>query len=392
MRQLLSGNEAAAVAVRLARPHVIPTYPVTPQAPLLAHLARDVAAGRLESKFLNMESDQSAIAAAVGASLGGARVFTASSSQGLAYMHEHLFYASGLRLPIVMAVVTRALSAPHCRFADHNDALAQSTTGWIQLFCEDAQEILDNCLMLFRLCEHSQVLLPAMACYEAYVHSHTWEAVEVPNEDKVASFLPAPTVSWTVLDPDQPRTVNPATPERFYMEARYRQAEAMRNSADVLETIVSEFREFFGRDYHGLVETWPDGDAEIFVVAMGSIVRTARGAVRRLREEGTRAAVLKVRAYRPFPALEVRRLLQGARAVVVIDRDNIPGGDAALHLAVRAALYGVASPPRVLGFVAGLGGRDVTIGQILQVVEQAMAGGARGWDIEREGWIGLRNG
>lgn len=363
--ELLTGNEAAARAVRFAKPQVIPTYPITPQSPMLATIANDIETGMLKAEFLNMESDYAAMAAAVGASLGGARVYTATNSQGLLLMAEHLYTASGSRCPIVMAVVNRAISVPHSRYADHNDALAVNRAGWIQLFCEDAQEILDTGIQLFKICEDPRVRLPGMFCYESFIHSNTAEGVAVPGAKAVDGFLGRPRVE-ALLDPSAPRSLNPPTPPEWYTEFKYAEHQAMDAALRVIEEIGEAYAGAFGTKPRGLIET-TDPSGRAVVLCMGSIAKTARRAVRELRAEGVPASLLKIRAYRPFPREAIREALRAAEVVIAIDRNCAAGSVGALYEEIRSVLYGSSSPPRIVGVIAGLGGRDVTVRQVKEI-------------------------
>ncbi len=385
--ELLSGNEAAARAVRLAAPQVIPVYPITPQSPLLASLASDVERGLLKADLLNTESDYAAMAAAVGASLGGARVFTATNSQGLLFMAEHLFTASGSRCPIVMAVVNRALSVPHSRYADHNDALAVNRAGWIQLFCEDTLEILETCLQLFRICEDPRVRLPGMVCYESFIHSNTAEGVAVPETRAAGRFVGPPRVE-ILLDPADPRALNPPTPPEWYTEFKVAEHRAMEAALHVIPEVGRAYAEAMGTAPRGLLEV-TEGSGGTVVVCMGSLARTARRAVADLRAEGVAARLLKLRAYRPFPREAIRQALAGAEQVLTLDRNCAAGATGALYEEVRSALYGMPRAPRVAGVIAGLGGRDVTPAQIADAVRRAAKGSPPFDAPDAIDWLGV---
>lgn len=389
--ELLTGNEAAARAVRLSKPQVIPTYPITPQSPMLALIAKDIETGSLKAEFVNMESDYAAMAAAVGASMGGVRVYTATNSQGLLLMAEHLFTASGSRCPVVMAVVNRAISVPHSRYADHNDALAVSRSGWIQLFCEDAQEIIETAIQLFKICEDSRVRLPGMFCYESFIHSNTAEGVAVPDAKAVDRFLGRPRVE-ALLDPSQPRSLNPPTPPEWYTEFKYTQHQAMEAALRVIPEVGEAYAAAFGTRPRRLIDTTEPAGRSV-LVCMGSIVKTARRAVRELQAEGVSTRLLKIRAYRPFPREAIREALRGAEVVITIDRNSAAGSHGVLYEEIRSVLYGSSPPPRVVGVIAGLGGRDVTVGQIKEVTRKAFK---RESPFDKDGdvidWLGLDRG
>lgn len=389
--ELLTGNEAAARAVRLAKPQVIPTYPITPQSPMLGVIAKDVEMGLLKAEFLNMESDYAAMAAAIGASLGGTRVFTATNSQGLLFMAEHLYTASGSRCPIVMAVVNRAISVPHSRYADHNDALAVNRAGWIQLFCEDAQEVLDTAIQLFKICEDARVRLPAMVCYESFIHSNTAEGVVVPDPKAVDRFLGRPHV-LALLDPSEPRSLNPPTPPERYTEFKFAEHQAMEAALRVIPEVGKAYAEAVEGKRQGLIET-TEPAGRCVLASMGSIAKTARRAVRELQAEGVSASLLKIRAYRPFPRQAIREAIRGAEVVIAIDRNCAAGGHGVLYEEIRSALYGSSEPPRVVGVIAGLGGRDVTVRQVKELTRKALKREAP-FDKEEDAidWLGLDRG
>lgn len=392
-KPLLSGNQAVGQTVVLCRPQVVSVYPITPQTTLLHEIAKLVSQNSLAMDFLSMESDQSAIAGAIGSSLVGARVFTASNSQGLAYMNEHIFYASGLRLPIVMAVVNRALSSPHCRWADHNDALSQSNAGWIQVFCENVQEAVDMCIQLFRICEDERVLLPAMFSYEAFIHSHTWEAISMPEQAMVDSFLgkrESGVESRPILDPDSPLTFNPANSPDYYMDFKFRVHNSMRGALDVIKEVGRHFGEIFGRDYSQPIDTYNCKRAEVVVVTMGSIASTAKETIDSLKEEGKPVGLVKVRIFRPFPKQELLKVLLDKKRVIVIDRNCSPGADGILYTEIRSALAQEEKIPAVYGVVAGLGGRDVNIANIREIITKAMY--TPQWFTRQNGsvWYGIR--
>ncbi|MBI2080644.1 MAG: hypothetical protein HYT86_02790 [candidate division NC10 bacterium] len=367
--ELLTGNQATARAVRLAGVQVIPIYPITPQSAMLGEIVRDVEQGRFPCEFINMESDYAAMAAAIGASLGGTRVFTATNSQGLLFMAEHLYTASGSRCPIVMAVVNRGISVPHTRYADHNDALAVSRAGWIQVFCEDAQEVLDTCLHLYKVCEDPRVRLPAMFCYESFIHSNTAEGVAVPDPEAVVRWLGPPRVE-ALLDPADVRGLNPPTPPEWYTEFKYAEQQAMTRALTVLPEVAAAYADAFGAPPRGLLDV-TEGERRCVLVTMGSLAKTARRAVRELAAEGVPAALCKIRVYRPFPVEALREVLAGAEVVVTLDRNCATGAHGALYEEVRSALYGLPRPPRVHGVIAGLGGRDVTVSQLKDLIQRA---------------------
>lgn len=384
----LTGNQAAAEAARLARIEVFPAFPITPSYPVMTYIADMIDKGRMKCNFLRVESDHSALAAAVGSSLGGARAFSVTNSQGLAMMHEVLHYASGLRLPIVMAVVNRALSAPHCRFADHHDAVAQEATGWIQLFCENNQEVLDTALQAFRLAEDSRVLLPVMVNYEGYILGDTKQPVLMPEPDAVDDFLPP--YGRVVVDVDNPAYINPPTSYELYTEYKFQQHRSMDASLPVLEEISAEYARYFGRDWGGAVEPYRVEDADVLIVTMGSMVAAAREAVDALCSAGKRVGLLKIRSFRPFPFEELVRWSGKVRALAVVDRNIVCGVSGALYREVLMALASAGLAKPVLGFVAGLGGRQVTVADMERVGERTLGAAAVGRAGGEVVWLNLK--
>jgi pyruvate/2-oxoacid:ferredoxin oxidoreductase alpha subunit len=367
-RALLTGDHAVAVAACLARPHLIPVYPITPQTPVLEKLAELRERGTLEADLMTVESEHSAMAACIAASLAGARVFTATASQGLALMHEMLHYAAGARAPVVMANVNRTLASPWGFWADQTDSLAQRDTGWIQLYCESAQEALDTVLQAYRVAE--RVLLPAMVVIEALYVSHALEPVSAPDADAVARFLPpyAPPVR---LDPARPRSFGgTATPAQWRANRLAVQA-AMEAALPALLEADREWGQLTGRSY-GAVESYRTEDAEVILVTAGSIAGTAREAVDRLREGGMAAGLARLRLFRPFPARDLVERLRGVDRVAVVDRNCSPGSGGIVAGEVRAALHahGEGDLP-VLSYIAGLGGVNVSVERLAAIVRDA---------------------
>ncbi|MHB8075925.1 transketolase C-terminal domain-containing protein [Desulfosporosinus fructosivorans] len=360
---LLTGSEAAAYGAKLARIEVLAYYPITPAFPAMERISKFIDDGELNTRFVRVESDHSALAAALGASLAGSRTFTVTNSQGLLYMTEVVYHTAGLRQPVVMAVANRALSAPHSRFPEQGDAISQGASGWIQLFCENNQEVLDNMIQAFKIAE--TVRLPVMVNYEGYIQSHTLEEVEIPNQEKIDQFLPL--IRVRTLDIDNPQAVNTVASPEFYMDYKFRQNEAMEKALIVIDSVASDYAKKFGQDWSGLIETYQMDDAEHAFVAMGSMVSDARIVVDALREKGRKVGLVKVRAWRPFPADALREALKNVRLVTVCDKNIVYGLGGALGTEIKAALYGQAV--RINSYVIGLGGRDVTTVELEQVLE-----------------------
>lgn len=386
--RLMDGNLAAAWGARLARAEVLPMYPITPAYPAMEHLTGFVERGELKARFIRVESDHSAMAACVGAALTGARTFTVTSSQGLAYMSEVLHQASGLRLPIVMAVVNRALHAPHSRWPDHGDAISQESSGWLQFFCETVQEVLDTTIQAFRIAQDERVQLPVMVNYEGYILSHAREPVHVPDQAEVDAFLPL--IRRRHLDVDNPLAINAASNTEVYWGYKYNQHRAMGAAREVIREVDADFRRRFGREWGGLAEAYRTEGARTLVVTMGSMAASARVAVDRLRDAGRPAGLLKVRAFRPFPADELVAAAAGADLVVVIDRNIVYGAGGAVAREVKGALWGAGLRPRIAGWIAGLGGQDVGVEGIERMVRASEAKDAAA--LREPLWYGLDEG
>ena len=377
---LMTGNEAVAWAARLARPKVVPVYPITPQTPVLEKLTEFQADGAFDAEVITPESEHSVMAACIPASLAGVRVFTATASQGLLLMHELLHYASGARAPIVMANVNRTLASPWAFWPDETDSLAQRDTGWIQYYVESAQEALDTVLQSFRVAE--RVLLPAMVNLDAFYVSHALEPVCIPAQGVVDAFLPAYSPPHRLDTTKVESWGNVVTQDMF---CRHRQAlgRAMDEVSPVALETDREWRAATGRGY-GVIERYRCDDARTVVVAMGSMCGTARDAVDALRETGLSVGLLKIRLFRPLPVDALRAALAGVSDVVVLDRNYSPGCGGVLHQELRAALYGSVDAPRIHGFLAGVGGVNVPPEKIGELARAAAGREARSESV----WVG----
>ncbi|MGW8302296.1 MAG: transketolase C-terminal domain-containing protein [Desulfobacterales bacterium] len=356
MKQVAEGSQAVSEAVRLAKVQVIAAYPITPQTHIVENLSEHCANGTLNARFICVESEHSAMAALIGAASSGVRTFTASSSHGLAYMHELLHWASGARLPIVMTNVNRALGPGWNIWLDQTDSLSQRDTGWIQLYCEDSQDALDTTLIAYRLAE--SVNLPVMVVLDAFFLSHTYEPVDIPDQKTVDAFLP-PLSPRFQLDTANPAAFNQFVAPQAYMEMRYNIQTAMQQVRENYHHIVQDFKTIFGRD-PCLAEEVHCDDAEIIFVTAGTTVSTCRQAVDRLRQAGEKAGLLKLKMFRPFPVDFFRQILNGKQKVAVVDRNCSFGASGIFAQELRAALYNAEAPPEIFGYIAGLGGRDVT--------------------------------
>lgn len=358
VREYYNGNEAVAQAVRLARVEVVAAYPITPQSTIVEEIAAQIARGQLDAEYIRVESEHAALAACYGAAVTGTRVFTATSSQGLAYMFEMLHYVSGCRIPMVMAVANRGLAAPWTIWADHQDSISCRDTGWVQLYVETAQEALDTCLQAYKIAEDPEVLTPVMLCLDGYVLSHTEEIVEVPDQEEVDKFLPSYKPDL-VVDPGRPVVFGVGAGPDLYTIFKQAQQAAMERAKEVIKRVDAEFYALFGRQYGGMVDPYRCQDAEVILVTLGATSGTAREVVDRLRQEGEKVGVLRLRALRPFPAEEVRQIVKGARAVAVLDRNCSFGYEGAVCTEIKAALLELEHPPAVAGFILGLGGQDI---------------------------------
>ena len=383
MRHVLEGSHAVSEAVRLARAQVISAYPITPQTHIVEQLSEYCANGTLDARFLRVESEHSALAALIGAATSGVRTFTATSSQGLALMHELLHWASGARLPIVMAQVNRALAPGWNIWADQTDSLAQRDTGWIQFYCENGQEVLDTTIQAFRMAEW--VNLPVMVNLDAFFLSHTYEPVDIPEQKSVDRFLP-PYKPRFQLDLENPCAFNQLAPPNIYMEMRHSIQMAMDEAFTFFEQLEEEFESILGRR-HGAVEAIQCDDAEVILVTSGTVTSTSRQVVAELREKGEKVGLLKIKLFRPFPVNMLQEITKSAGKVAVIDRNFSFGASGIFAQEVKAALCNFPGHPPVYGYVAGLGGRDITT----EVIEEIYWLTKNSTAPENESsWVGLR--
>ncbi|MFQ6077699.1 MAG: pyruvate ferredoxin oxidoreductase [Thermodesulfobacteriota bacterium] len=356
MKQVLSGNKAVAYGVMLSRVEVISAYPITPQTTIVEELSRFCAQGEMEAKFIKVESEHSAMASIIASSVTGSRSFTATSSQGLALMHEMLHWAAGARLPLVMVNVNRALGPGWNIWTDQGDSLSQRDTGWIQLYCEDNQEVLDTIIQAFKIAE--TVYLPIMVVLDAFFLSHTSEIVEIPHREEVERFLPLFEPKYR-LNPEVPQAYFGMCSPDYYMEFRYKMQKAMEETVEVAKRVDEEFGRQFGRT-RGIVEPYRCADADVVMVTSGTVTSTARVVIDRLRGNGTKVGLLKVKMFRPFPMEEIKRALEGVVKVGVIDRNISFGHGGIFAQEIRSTFCNEDERPTVFGFVMGLGGRDVT--------------------------------
>ncbi len=384
---LVMGNHALSYGAMLSRAQVVAAYPITPQTQVVELLSEMCGDGTLAAEFIKVESEHSALAALIGASATGARTFTATSSQGLALMHELLHWASASRLPIIMGNINRAMGPPWNVWTDQTDSLAQRDTGWLQLYCASNQEVLDSVIQAYWVAE--KIMLPCMIVLDAFVLSHTAENVDMPRQDQVDEYLPPYDPPWR-LDVNDPRAFGALTGPDGYQELRYKIESAMVEALDRFQEADERFLRIFGRS-HGLIESYRAQGAELLLVTAGTISGNARLAVDRLRAAGLPAGLLRLRVFRPFPVELLRTLSRTARRLCVIDRNISFGHGGIFAQEIRSALYGAngtgAGVPAVLGYVTGLGGREVTINDVVAMARDA-------WEREPDGklvyWRGLK--
>jgi pyruvate ferredoxin oxidoreductase alpha subunit len=363
---------AVSEAVKLCRFEVISAYPITPQTHIVEHLSELVAEGELEAEFITIESEHSALSACIGTCAAGARTFTSTSAQGLELMHEMLFIVSGLRLPVVMAVVNRALSAPLSIWNDHGDIMACRDTGWIQLFCENGQETVDMTIIATKIAEDRRVLLPVMINLDGFMLSHVVEPIEFPSQESVDDYLPPYNPLYT-LHPDKPVTMGAFAMPELYTEARFAQDMAIINSRAVIKEALDEFGKKFGRSYKA-VETYNIEKSDTVFVAMGSMNENITTAIDEMKSQGKGAGVVKIRLFRPFPAEELSEALSGKKRIIVIDR-AMPGG------AMNGPVFNeISSLMKVYGngavmsnYILGLGGRDVLPKEFINMYNESMS-------------------
>lgn len=359
IREKLSGNEAVAIAMKQINPDVVAAFPITPSTEVPQYFSTYAANGSVDTEFVAVESEHSAMSACIGASAAGGRAMTATSSAGLALMWEMLYVAASTRLPIVMAMVTRALSGPLNIHNDHSDAMGARDSGWVQIYGENNQEAYDNHFMAVRVAEHPDVILPVMNCYDGFITSHAIENIELLEDADAKAFVGEYKPEFHLLTKQNPVAVGPLDLPPHYFEHKRQQAEAMRNAKNVLLQVSKEFADLTGRSY-GLFEEYQLEDAEVAMVVLGSTAGTAKYVVDQMRAEGKKVGILKLRLFRPFPMVEVAEALKHVKVVAAMDKtDSLNGTGAPLFNEIRAALYDLENRPQVVNFIYGLGGRDV---------------------------------
>jgi len=368
LKQVIKGNYAVSQGVKLCRVKVISAYPITPQTTIVEDLSEICARGELDAKFIKVESEHSAMAAVVGSSSAGVRSFTATSGQGLLLMHEVLHWAAGARLPIVLANVNRAVGPGWNIWADQSDSLSQRDTGWVQIYCESNQEVLDSVIMAYNLAE--KIFLPVMLTYDAFFLSHTSEIVDVPEIEQVDTFLPPYNPEFK-LDVDNPRMFGGMTGPDYYYEERYVMHKDALEVLELYPKVCKEFNDIFGRGYN-IVEEYRTEDAELIVVTAGTITSVTRIALDKLFEQGKKVGLMKIRMFRPVPVERWRKILGNTAKVAVIDRNLTAGLGGVFANEIQSALYPLQNRPVIFPVIAGLGGRDVTPEDVEGIINYAL--------------------
>ena len=367
IRERLSGNEAAAIAMKQINPDVVAAFPITPSTEIPQYFSSFVSNGEVDTEFVAVESEHSAMSACIGAQAAGARAMTATSANGLSLMWEMVYIASSLRLPIVMSLVNRAVSGPLNIHNDHSDAMGARDSGWIMLFSENNQEAYDNLLMAHRIAEHKDVLLPLMVCQDGFITSHSIENIELLEDEKAKEFVGKYHPEHYLLNDKEPIAVGPLDLQAYLFEHKAQQAVAMRNAKKVIAEVSADFERLTGRKYE-FFEKYKMDDAETVIVCMNSTAGTAKAAVDELREQGVKAGLLKIRMFRPFPSEEVAEVLKNAKAIAVLDKaDSLNGAGGALFEDVVSGMYVANVHVPTVNYVYGIGGRDTTVSDIKKV-------------------------
>ncbi len=367
IRERLSGNEAVSIAIKQINPDVMPAFPITPSTEIPQFVSTYVSNGEIDTEFVAVESEHSAMSAAIGSCAAGARSVTATSSAGLAFMWEALYLAASKRLPVTLAVVNRALSGPININADHSDSMGARDSGWIQLYSENGQEAYDNYIQSIRIAEHPDVMLPVMTCQDGFITSHAVENLNLIETDKVKEFVGEFKPKFSLLNEEASLSVGPYDTQHYYMEHKKQQSEAMKNAKKVILEVAEEFEKISGRKY-GLFEEYKLDDAEVALVIMNSAAGTSKDAIDNMREKGIKAGLLKLRVFRPFPADEIREALKNVKALAVMDRaDSFSSQGGPVYPEVMAALYPLDTRPLAVDYIYGIGGRDVRVEDIEKV-------------------------
>lgn len=392
VKKVITGNYASSYGAKLARAQVIAAYPITPQTSVVEKIAEFVASGEMETQYVKVESEHSAMAACIAASQTGARTFTATSAHGLTLMHEMLIWASGARTPVVMTNVNRAMAPPWSVWADHLDSVAQRDTGWLQYYCESNQEVLDTIILAYKVGESREVLLPSFLTLDAFYLSHTYETVDIPDQKEVDDFLPSfdPPYKFDVEDPHLFGSLS--FPHQFYMEWRYQIAQSMEKAREKILEVEKEFEKAFGRSHGGLLDMYRCEGADVILIAAGTMASTIREVVDMYRDKGEKVGLARLRIFRPFPVNEVREIAKTAKFIGVLDRSYSFGYGGAFFAETGGALYNVPDKPLIKNYVVGIGGRDVTPATVAGIIDNAISLKNKG-ELDKEiEWIELKEG
>lgn len=388
--KVMDGNSATAEAVKQVNPDVVVVQPITPATPIVEKISSFVANGQMDTEIVDVESGHSAISGCIGASAAGGRVFTASASQGLVSMHEILYIAASLRLPIVAGVVNRALSAPENIYADHSDAMAERSCGWLQFFSENPQEAYDNLIQAYKVAEHMEVRTPVMVGMDGFLTSHSRENLYIEETGEVHEFVGKFTPVFSLLDSEHPVTVGSNASLDYYFEHKINQLQGMEEARKIIKEVGREFGDSFGR-YYGYFEAYKMEDADHAVVLMGSAAGTTKETVDQLRNKGEKVGLLKLRVFRPFPHHELKETLSDLKSIAVLDRSfnpGTPGGP--LYNEIKAALYDARKRPLVFPYIYGLGGRDIGVNDIAGIFKEIKEKSEKDDLISEVNYIGLR--
>ncbi|MBQ9609557.1 MAG: pyruvate ferredoxin oxidoreductase [Lachnospiraceae bacterium] len=390
IRERMSGNEAVSYAIKQINPDVMAAFPITPSTEIPQMVSTFIANGEMDTEFIPVESEHSSLSAALGASAAGARALTATSSCGLAYMWEILYVAASDRLPIVLALVNRALTGPININCDHSDSMGARDSGWIQIYAENNQEAYDNFIQSFRIAEHPDVSLPFMACQDGFITSHAVENIELLETDVVRNFVGEYNPENYLLNSELPMALGPYANSPFYMETKFNQRTAMKNAKKVILDVAKEFEAISGRTY-GFFEEYKLDDADVAIVIIGSAAGTSKEAVDRLREQGIKAGVLKIRVFRPFPGEEIAEALKNVKCAAILDRaESFSAYGGPLGSEIKSALYDAKSDCTAINYFYGIGGRDYTVESATEVFRELIDIKDGKKDIEQFKYIGLR--
>ena len=389
-RDRLSGNEAVAYAIRQINPDVMPAFPITPSTEIPQMVSTFIANGQIDTEFIPVESEHSAMSAAIGAEAAGARTLTATSSAGLALMWEELLLAASNRMPLALALVNRTLSGPININCDHTDGMGARDTGWIQIYSENNQEAYDNFVQAYPIAENEKVHLPIMICQDGFITSHAVENIELLDDKDVKDFVGEYEPEEFLLNPGKPMAVGPYSISNYAMEARKNQELALENAKEVILQVAAEYEKVSGRKY-GLFEEYKTEDADYIMLIMGSAAGTAKQAVDDLRAKGKKVGVLKLRVFRPFPAKEIANALRNCKAVAIMDRcESYNGNGAALGSEVSAALFRNKVMISAVNYIYGLAGRDFTVTDVYHIFDELEQAELNGTEVEQFQYVGLR--